>query len=339
MKIFQTLALIVLSINTYAQTLKTYTGNYPITSIFIGQNGTATYKYYDDPENYSRIKSGLFTFNMKGTGDYSAVQMIVTGNYKNNLKNGTWVVKLIYTDFYSDRNYLNGSDVTTANYKDGILNGTFTYVSTFTKRNKVYNSKKRAFEFGLPTLPKTEKLVAKFRKDDDKIEPNKTGNVLVGNFTYNISDPNTSNSFSLTAKLDTLGFFIGKYTINDNQTERILEFTDGSILNRTINRNLQSGESKIIKQADDYEAGIYNKFLLFSKTSPDSLKALNESYSLKYRTLSAAFNDNSLDFGYFKIKKILEESLFCEDFKGDINYSGYRKYDFDGFRYRQINQK
>ena len=158
MKIFQTLALIVLSINTYAQTLKTYTGNYPITSIFIGQNGTATYKYYDDPENYSRIKSGLFTFNMKGTGDYSAVQMIVTGNYKNNLKNGTWVVKLIYTDFYSDRNYLNGSDVTTANYKDGILNGTFTYVSTFTKRNKVYNSKKRAFEFGLPTLPKTEKL-------------------------------------------------------------------------------------------------------------------------------------------------------------------------------------
>jgi hypothetical protein len=339
MKKIITIVLIVLSINTFAQTLKTYTGNYPITSIFVGQNGTATYKYYDDPENYTRVKSGLFTFNMKGTGDYSFVQMIVTGNYKNNLKNGTWIVKLIYTDFYSDGKYLNGSDVTTANYTDGLLNGAFSYVSTSTTRKKVYNSAKRAFEFGLPTLPKVEKIVAKFRKDNDKIEPNKTGNVLVGNFVYNISDPNINSSFSVNAKLDSLGFFIGKYTINDTQTEKILEFTNGSILTRTINRNLQSGEAKVIKQADDYETDINNKFLLFSKNSPDSLKALNDSYSLRYRTLSAAFNDNSLDFGYFKIKKILEESLFCEDFKGDVNYSGYRKYDFDGFRYRQIDKK
>ncbi|MFN5705764.1 MAG: hypothetical protein ACK45U_07925, partial [bacterium] len=219
------------------------------------------------------------------------------------------------------------------------LNGAFSYVSTSTSRKKVYNASKRAFEFGLPTLPKTEKLVAKFRKDNDKIEPNKTGNVLVGNFTYSISDPNINSSFSVNAKLDSLGFFIGKYTINDTKTERILEFTDGSLISKNIERNLQSGEAKVGGPYNVDNVIIWKKFLSFSKSSSDSLKVLNDSYTVRNRTLSAAYNDNSLDFGYFKIKKILEEYLFCEDFKGDLNYTGYKKYDFDGFRFRQIDKK
>lgn len=338
MKKTLTITLLMLAINTFAQTLKTYSGNYPLSQIFVGQNGTATYKYFDDPENYTRIKNGPFTFNLKGTGDYSGVQMIVTGNYKNNLKNGTWIIKLLYTDLKSDGKYMNGSDVITANYSDGYLSGTFSYVSTYTTRKKVYNNAKRVIEFGPPTQPKTEKLIAKFRKDKDKVLPNNTGNILVGNFKYEISDPNISSSFTVTAKLDSIGIFNGKYVLNDTKTERIFEFSDCGILKKSIERNLQSGEADVVNRSSDYEDNVCGRIHTYNNSSPDTLKLLNESYKTYYKTLSSTFNDNSLDFGYFKLKKVLEGLMFCEDFKGDVNYDK-GAYKFDGFLYRKIEKK
>ena len=333
-----TITLLALSLSTFAQTLKTYTGDYPMSFPFIGQNGKAIYKYYDDTITYSRVKNGPFNFNLKGTGDYSAMELIVTGNYKNNLKTGTWVVKLISKDFFDDGKYTNATEVTTANYTDGILSGNFTYTTSSTTRKKVYNSTTRKLEFGVPTLPKTEKLVATFRKDKNKVEPNTTGNILVGNFSYSASDPNTNSSLTLNAKLDSLGFFIGKYTINDSETERIFEFLEGSILDKMIARDMKSGEAKISGPYDGAIVPIWKKFVLFGKSNPDSIKVLNESYNIRYRNLSARFNNNNYDLGYFKIKNILEQHLFCQDFKGDINYVG-STYNFDGFRFRQIDKK
>ncbi len=327
-----TIAIFALSVNAFAQTLKSFTGDYPLSYPFIGQNGKATYKYYDDPITYSRIKNGVFTFNFKGIGDYAPVEISVTGNYKNNLKDGNWIVKQITKDFYSNGKYLSGTIICTVSYKEGVLNGTFKYTSSATSRKKTFNRATKQFEYSKPTPPETEKLEAKFRKDTTKTVTNQSKNILVGNFLYNMSDPNTNNSKSIIAKFDSLGFCIGKYTIKGSKNEKIIEFSDGSILTKYINRNSQSGEAEIKNICEDYETNIWNKFLLYSKNSPDSLKSLYNSYSFQYRNLSEGLGSD----GYLKIKEILEQTFFmCKDIKGDVNYKD-GSYNFDGFNYRKI---
>jgi len=322
----------IIGFSVNAQTLKTFSGDYPLSYPFVGQNGKATYKYYDDPTTYTRIKNGVFTFNFKGVGDYAPIEISITGNYKNNLKEGTWIAKQITKDFYSNGKYLSGTIICTANYKDGILNGPLKYTSSATSRKKIFNRTTKQFEFTQPTPPETEKLEAKFRKDTTKTVTNQSENILVGNFLYNMSDPNTNNSINIIAKLDSLGFCIGTYTIKNSKNEKIIEFSDGSILTKYINRDLQSGEANVQNISDDYEVNIWNKFLLFSKNSPDSLKSLNNSYSIQYRNLSEGLGSD----GYLKVKEILEQTFFmCNDIKGDANYKN-GSYNFDGFNYRKI---
>lgn len=81
-----------------AQSLKTYSGKY--------QKGTATYSYNDNPEG-GRIYEGDFV--------YTTPYCKVTGQFKNNKKNGLWIYK----------GYKKSLKLS---YKDGVLDGMYQFI-------------------------------------------------------------------------------------------------------------------------------------------------------------------------------------------------------------------
>lgn len=80
-----------------SQSLKIYSGEF--------MNGRAKYTYKEIPEK-GRIYEGFFIYTAKG--------IHITGNYKDNKKNGLWIYKL------------NGQSLK-VNYAQGMLNGDYTY--------------------------------------------------------------------------------------------------------------------------------------------------------------------------------------------------------------------
>lgn len=82
-----------------AQSLKIYSGKY--------REGTATYSYKDNPEG-GRIYEGDFV--------YTAPYCKVTGQFKNNKKNGLWI-------------YEGYKESLKLSYKDGVLDGMYQFIN------------------------------------------------------------------------------------------------------------------------------------------------------------------------------------------------------------------
>jgi hypothetical protein len=77
-------ALLASGYTLYAQTTKSYTGAYRVGD----SDGTATYQYTEDAATGSRVFNGRFSYTGK-VGD--VLIETVEGNYKDDLKNGSWV--------------------------------------------------------------------------------------------------------------------------------------------------------------------------------------------------------------------------------------------------------
>ncbi len=94
---------------SFGQTIKTYNGEY--------EKGTAIYQYYENT-NYERVMNGNFSYK---ENDYQ-----ITGQYKNNLRNGIW--KVITSQ---KRGWGSGASIisqfVTATYNNGKLDGLCTY--------------------------------------------------------------------------------------------------------------------------------------------------------------------------------------------------------------------
>ena len=113
-----------LIIQAYSQEIKQYSGEYPNGA---GTPGKATYYYYLKGDD--RIKSGAFSYTQYIKTTYGYYNAAISGSYKDNYKNGTWVYSITYSDYNTgyDNLYSTGSIKLISNYLDGIPNGNWSY--------------------------------------------------------------------------------------------------------------------------------------------------------------------------------------------------------------------
>lgn len=146
------LPLLLFCINTSAQKVVTHTGTFDDGRY--NNNGIATYTYYENPDTREYIKHGPFKYTFKGSGGYIGFNQTITGNFKNGLKNGTWIYTINLIDahidydhstylgsngaFDNNHNYSTGSITLQANYKDGIAHGKWKEVISYKQRPKFY---------------------------------------------------------------------------------------------------------------------------------------------------------------------------------------------------------
>ena len=137
MKIGSLCVLLVFSSILYcsSQTIKTYSGPYA--------NGTATYQYYEN-SNYERIYNGSFHYTAKISYEKifdacSICGVEVTGNYKENKKDGDWVFKL---------NHENYSEIVTGSFDKGFFNGKWTTTKISNANQKVICSSSANYSYG-----------------------------------------------------------------------------------------------------------------------------------------------------------------------------------------------
>ena len=97
------------------QTLKTYSGLY--------EEGKVTYTYYEDADG-ERVKHGKYVYNRR---DNLGLSYSVSGNYKNNVKDGKWT----YKDDIATGLGKHGRSMTVINYVDGNMEGTISRTDTY----------------------------------------------------------------------------------------------------------------------------------------------------------------------------------------------------------------
>lgn len=297
--------------NLSAQTLQTYNGIYELSYPYM-QNAKAMYTYYDDTKTYNRVKQGKFTLNFKGSGQYSPFEIIVIGNYKNNLKEGAWSYKLITTDLQSGELYESGTTTVTGNYKDGVPNGFWQSIFSSSSKEKKFNSSTHQWVFTTPTMPNSTKTSVKFNMG-----------TAVGHFSYSAIDPNVNSTSSISVDLDSLGFINGKFIEKDAGSENIVEYSNGFPI-KSVYRNLQSGEAKVKMLSEAYEDSIV-KLINSKKIEPSEIpyriEEREQIYSKEYKLIKDNFFDKTL--------------LMLNDIKGEVNFNG-DYYKIIAFRTREL---
>jgi formylglycine-generating enzyme len=234
------LALIILVINlaiVFSQNTKQFQGNY--------ENGTATYQYYEN-ENFERIFQGSFKY--KGTvvdALKGKINLSVTGQYKQNKKDGKWIYTL------SDPALKGITEIVTGSYTDGLMGGEWTSVTT------INNTKK--------TVKKT---IAHFR--NNKI----SGEIK---FDYSAYTYKEYSTISITGNFDDAGLFQGIWTTNYTQGtilfEELRKYRNG-VLYWLLHRRLSDG--KILDKIDS--AGFVDQFF----QNYDSVKKIAAIRNQKY---------------------------------------------------------
>lgn len=117
------------------QEIKTYNGSFADGK---SPYGTATYKYYEDPETREYVKHGPFSYKFKGQGDYDGYDQSITGTFKNGLKHGVWTYTINMSDFGNGNPYHTGKVTLVANYKDGYADGNWTQTQALKKRERYF---------------------------------------------------------------------------------------------------------------------------------------------------------------------------------------------------------
>lgn len=195
MKQTLTLLIFAMSLNSFGQTLKTFSGPFNDGRL---QNGNATYTYYEDPNSHEYLKQGAFKYTFKGQGEYLGFDQTITGSFDKGLKNGTWTYVITMTDFGKGNPYATGTVTLTSNYKNGYADGNWKEVRSYKNRKKylVYGQYKwEPFE-----APKTMTINMNFNDG-----------YLVGAVSIN----DEFAKFKATGSYDNNSLCIGTWIIND----------------------------------------------------------------------------------------------------------------------------
>ena len=124
--IFILVLMITLQIS-YGQTLKTETEKY--------KDGVITYQGYEKSETMDFIKHGTFKFVENLKGKYGSWNVLVTGTFKNGLRNGLWTYSIKQIDAENnDGTYTTGTLLYTQIFKDGNPDGLCNYKNTYKTR-------------------------------------------------------------------------------------------------------------------------------------------------------------------------------------------------------------
>ena len=172
------------------------------------EGGTANYQYFEN-NNYERIFEGSFTYtaNLQFVRNRKAGfennQFTITGNFKNNLKQGSWEIK--FKEFYESNKDNYTSNNIKGSYESGLKFGLWVY------NNKTYVDSKL-----------TEQIIKLTFKN----------NILIGKLS--VQDKIEGN-------IDDSGNFIGEWTAKFNGNEYMADFVRGTFT-KLIVRKIESGD-------------------------------------------------------------------------------------------------
>ena len=193
--------LLMISAVSYGQTLKTFNGSFPNGK---SQPGTASYKYYEDPQTREYIKQGAFKYSIIGKDDLKGLKQTISGNYEKGLKQGTWTYKLIMNDYFLGYYHATGTITLISNYKNGLADGNWTY---YTKnKTRKYSNYTGWGEY------RPEEVV------------NASMNFVEGKVVGNV-DINAVGVFTAKGSYDEDSYSVGKWKLNlldKNQTYEII---------------------------------------------------------------------------------------------------------------------
>lgn len=199
------------SCNAFAQTLKTFQGNY--------ENGTATYQYYEN-QNFERVFQGQFKYKGIVTGGVRGTSMFyAVGQYNQDKKDGKWSYVLADPDIKGTYETVSGL------YSNGQMTDLWTSTTT---------------------LNLTKKTI---RKTSANFKNNKLAGEL--KFDYNINNLKDFSSISISGFFNDSSYFEGTwsttYTQGNIQYEESRKYRNG-VLYFLLHRRLSDG--KILEKID-----------------------------------------------------------------------------------------
>lgn len=203
-----------------SQTLKTYKGPFTLTGV--NDDGTATYTYYEK-EDGSRIKNGSFSFIYTGKGNLSGYNFTAKGEFKNDFRNGPWIVTVSLKDFFSDGYYVTGTMTLSNNFKNGHPDGIWKYTATSKKRKGRINYATNQISYEPFMYPENITQTMEFSEG-----------LPIGHFVYK-SIMNNEIVDNIEATFDSLGYFHGKFIILENSTyTHTFNYYHGFLLDETV---------------------------------------------------------------------------------------------------------
>lgn len=253
---------------TYAQDLKTFNGE---TAGEVGL-GNVTYTYLLNYDG-KRVKHGTYRFIEKHkANDGETYSGILTGNFKNGLKDGIWTYSLNLIDWVSSSSsstYLTGTLNIKMSYNNGIPDGNWSYLHNSKYRNKIRIA--NGWKWGNYTV-----------QTPDNIQINWKNGTIIGNLVFN-----TPYAKAI-GQLDMNGTWIGKWIVDKEGTEYIL---DGGIVKTGLTHDMAGYPIK-----DDSEIiALREKYKLLPT---DERKEFAVKHRLKIDTISGLKYYNIND-GYF----------------------------------------
>jgi len=225
-----TLMLITCNTIVIAQTKKTYNG--------VFENGKAIYQYFEN-NDLERIFDGSFSY----TASINSIRnkkigvendsYLITGQYKNNMKNGMWSEKKTYSLDGNGNNYL--TNIFSGNYENGLKVGKWTYNSKGVKDSKTYEK------------------ITYF---------NYNKNILIGKiFSEGHIDGSINND----------GVFQGIWNIKTQGREYIAEFANGIFI-KLIVRKIENGDILFKYLVSEYYKGINDSLTLKATLKQNDLE-------------------------------------------------------------------
>jgi hypothetical protein len=350
----------MISAVSYGQTLKTFNGSFPNGK---SQPGTASYKYYEDPQTREYIKQGAFKYSIIGKDDLKGLKQTISGNYEKGLKQGTWTYKLIMNDYFLGYYHATGTITLISNYKNGLADGNWTYYT----KNK---TRKYSNYTGWGEYRPEEVVNASMNFVDGKVVGNVDINAVgvftakgsydedsysVGKWKLNLSDPN--QTYEIIYKNKFMTDFIGR-----NGSGQIL---DGSTslnpeLNAERNQKYLDLREKSTEELemDGYELDtvcsgniptkyIQPYFKMMMSSDWFLYKFIKGDLTYDYNSIHGGCNIvvNKIDFsqieniqGYEKAEKLFNSGLYMDAITSYRKVKRYIK-TYNGYRYKKSDLK
>ncbi|MBC5839760.1 hypothetical protein [Flavobacterium muglaense] len=273
------------------------------TKTYSSENGDFVYQYYENSQ-LERIYNGTYKEQNDG--------LIITGQFKENLKSGNWKYITFDMDIYGgkgmdakyEKDFKENTDTVyskevSGNYLNNMKNGVWTFKSSYDLKSKEYKNV-RSFEF----------------KND----------IIIGNidFSENVGSLNPGYK----GQIDSLGYFTGLWHKKINtKSEDIIEFYKGFII-KELGRDLVTGDvyKKYIPNKEKMIAVIdkiiLNKVDLYS--DPPSFNYLSRNldnleikkYPEYYYMTTNNMGYNLID-EYFKV--LMKPWINISRYKGNMN--------------------
>lgn len=255
-KIISFSILILVFYNTiFAQNLKTFSGKYDDGTV---NKGFATYTYYEDKSTMEYVKHGAFKFTYTDKDDISSQKVSISGNYKNNRRDGLWSCIITFTDWPTNgAGFITGTKTLTTTYLNGKPNGSCMYKYDARIREKRYSA------LGYTWTPfepvPSELLTATFREG-----------ILTGPIKF-INTPPFSDYNSISGQFNQNGEMIGTWIYKSPDQEKSIVFKNGILISFIV-RETSSGKI-ITKEIDNDEmTRIKNDFIAGKITIADLAK-------------------------------------------------------------------